>query len=348
MRYKAVGRKLRRESVRAISSEGFTIVELLIVVVVIAILAAITIVAFNGIQDRAKVATVQSDIASIAKKLEIYKNSPENNLYPTSLSATSITPSGTASSTLYSSDGSTYCLIGVIKNMSFFSTNTQTAPSPGACVIRSGLVAWWPLTGNATDQSGSGLNGTMNNVTVTTGQNGQPNSASYFNGTNAYISFPSTTPLNTTTFTVSVWINLDANIGANVWNDIIVGVGGDWGVGLNANASGVGFLRATKVNTIDAAALSSLSIAKQSWQHVAASVSQTGSNAPVVTYYVNGQLSGTTYIAQQITAYGTKAIGARNNGGSGYFHGAMDDVRVYSRVLSADEVLAMYNGGAQQ
>lgn len=33
---------------------GFTIVELLIVVVVIAILAAITIVSYNGIQERAK------------------------------------------------------------------------------------------------------------------------------------------------------------------------------------------------------------------------------------------------------------------------------------------------------
>jgi prepilin-type N-terminal cleavage/methylation domain-containing protein len=33
---------------------GFTIVELLIVIVVIAILAAITVVAYNGIQDRAR------------------------------------------------------------------------------------------------------------------------------------------------------------------------------------------------------------------------------------------------------------------------------------------------------
>jgi len=36
------------------SKDGFTIVELLVVVVVIAILAAITIVSYNGIQDRAK------------------------------------------------------------------------------------------------------------------------------------------------------------------------------------------------------------------------------------------------------------------------------------------------------
>jgi prepilin-type N-terminal cleavage/methylation domain-containing protein len=46
---------------------GFTIVELLIVVVVIAILAAITIVAYTGIQNRTHDATVQTDIANNGK-----------------------------------------------------------------------------------------------------------------------------------------------------------------------------------------------------------------------------------------------------------------------------------------
>ena len=51
---------------------GFTIVELLIVIVVIAILAAITIVAYNGIQQRARDTQRKSDIANIAKALKLY------------------------------------------------------------------------------------------------------------------------------------------------------------------------------------------------------------------------------------------------------------------------------------
>lgn len=59
---------------------GFTIVELLIVIVVIGILAAITIVAFNGIQQRAKVTAVQSDLNNISKHMAVYQT--YNDAYP--------------------------------------------------------------------------------------------------------------------------------------------------------------------------------------------------------------------------------------------------------------------------
>jgi prepilin-type N-terminal cleavage/methylation domain-containing protein len=54
-------------------SSGFTITELLIVVVVIAILASITIVSYRGISNRAYDAAVSSDLSTLAKKIEMFK-----------------------------------------------------------------------------------------------------------------------------------------------------------------------------------------------------------------------------------------------------------------------------------
>lgn len=76
---------------------GFTIVELLIVIVVIAILAAITIVAFNGITDRARVASVQAASVQAGKKVAAY--AAEYGSYPATLAAASVVDSG---STAYS------------------------------------------------------------------------------------------------------------------------------------------------------------------------------------------------------------------------------------------------------
>jgi len=59
---------------------GFTIIELLIVVVVIAILATITIVSYNGIQTRAQNAARYQESKSWLKNFELYKVT--NSSYP--------------------------------------------------------------------------------------------------------------------------------------------------------------------------------------------------------------------------------------------------------------------------
>ena len=59
---------------------GFTIVELLIVIVVIAILAAISIIAYTGIQGRAKDTQRLQDMSTIVRALEVYKT--VNGNYP--------------------------------------------------------------------------------------------------------------------------------------------------------------------------------------------------------------------------------------------------------------------------
>ena len=56
----------------SVKRQGFTIVELLIVIVVIAILAAISIVAYNGIQERAKASAVADGIKKIDKAFQLY------------------------------------------------------------------------------------------------------------------------------------------------------------------------------------------------------------------------------------------------------------------------------------
>lgn len=72
---------LRKQS-RSHQQRGFTIVELLIVIVVIGILAAITIVSYNGVASRAQDTQRASDLESIKEALEIYKFQDENNSYP--------------------------------------------------------------------------------------------------------------------------------------------------------------------------------------------------------------------------------------------------------------------------
>lgn len=65
------------------NTSGFTIVELLIVIVVIAILAAISIVAYNGIQNRTHDTAVQADLIQFSKLVSLYH--AEQGVYPVTL-----------------------------------------------------------------------------------------------------------------------------------------------------------------------------------------------------------------------------------------------------------------------
>ena len=71
---------------------AFTIVELLIVIVVIAILAAISTVAYSGIQNRARETRRQNDMTAIAKAITAYDIANEG--VPRTFSYTNISTSG--------------------------------------------------------------------------------------------------------------------------------------------------------------------------------------------------------------------------------------------------------------
>ncbi|HRQ86884.1 MAG TPA: prepilin-type N-terminal cleavage/methylation domain-containing protein [Candidatus Saccharibacteria bacterium] len=80
---------------KARESRGFTIVELLIVIVVIGILATITIVAYNNVTDRAKTSSAQAAAKTVANKAAVYQ--AEIGSYPDALEDLT----GAASNTSY-------------------------------------------------------------------------------------------------------------------------------------------------------------------------------------------------------------------------------------------------------
>ena len=68
-------------SLKKTAARGFTIVELLIVIVVIGILAALVVVTYSGIQQKARDTERKTDVNALHGQLEAYQ--AQNGKYPT-------------------------------------------------------------------------------------------------------------------------------------------------------------------------------------------------------------------------------------------------------------------------
>lgn len=73
---------------------GFTIVELLVVIVVIGVLAAVTMTTYNGLQERAHKTIVRADLSNAAKKIALFEASSVSGPYPTTLDELTLALSG--------------------------------------------------------------------------------------------------------------------------------------------------------------------------------------------------------------------------------------------------------------
>ena len=99
---------------------GFTIVELLIVIVVIAILAAITIVAYNGIQQRSRDAQRMSDVANIVKAIQRWSIETGNDFSAMPVGNLSVTGQG-----WYNTNYSTSSVKAFLVNLGYLSNGVD-------------------------------------------------------------------------------------------------------------------------------------------------------------------------------------------------------------------------------
>lgn len=115
--------------------KAFTIVELLIVVVVIAILAAITIVAYNGITNQATTASTKANLSTVTKKVAL-KTVENGDTVPTNLTQAGIANTEqTEYRYTHNTTDNTYCITAIdkVKQESYHTTNTNSSPQEGRC-----------------------------------------------------------------------------------------------------------------------------------------------------------------------------------------------------------------------
>jgi chitinase len=215
-------------------------------------------------------------------------------------------------------------------------------------VSTTGLVAWWPFTGNANDSSGYGLNGVVSGATLTTDRFGIANKAYSFNGTSSKITTAIISRLNlVNNRTVSVWVkstdsSSDAGIIGNLSNGHngyqillkstgkIAAMEDNWSVGANnPPTNGWDYANSTNSNYLN----------DNTWHHVI-SVRKNDTTS----LYIDGVLQN-NILTTLIPNFNTSSIiiGATNGTGQ-FFKGVIDEIGIWNRALTPLEITKLNYG----
>ena len=213
-------------------------------------------------------------------------------------------------------------------------------PMMALASLTDGLVAYYPFDGNANDASGNGNHGTIHGVTLTTDRFGNANGAYYF-GDGNYISVEDSVSLDSPSnqITVTTWVRIDEWYWMYNPFAAILNKGGarQYSFNLWGYAGEAG----TEIGH-DLHAMFEVLPEMGEWCHLAVTYSDGCAYA-----YLNGNLVGTfECVGQFIAESAALEIGRDTPGLVEYLYGALDDLRIYNRALSAAEVKALYDGTA--
>ena len=194
--------------------------------------------------------------------------------------------------------------------------------------LQRGLVGWWKLDGNAKDNTPYGNNGTTSNATPTADRKGLASAAYSMSGTASYVQVSNSSSVNIAgDISVSAWVYRTSSNGVVIHKDsqyslYISGGQLTWADSSNWSYGNFGNYGSVPVST---------------WTHLA--VTKQGST---VTIYMNGSVVISKTFGSPITTTSNQLCLAAFNCASSYLGGYIDDVRLYKRALSANEVGALY------
>jgi len=205
------------------------------------------------------------------------------------------------------------------------------------------LVSYWKMEGNSNDVV-DGNNGTDTSITYGTSY-GKILQGTLFNGSSSYISIANNANINflqSSPFTLSVWIKLGATTDQhiidkqqNVTNEF------NYCFIVDGTTQKLAFY-VSKQNIAGTGILTNSAVTTGVWYHLVGI-----SDGTNISLYLNGVQQGTTTAisfsgATQCLA--TLYFGKFYNN-TEYFNGDLDEVGIWNRALSSDEVLALYNSG---
>ncbi len=204
-----------------------------------------------------------------------------------------------------------------------------------------GLVAYWPFTGSANDESGKGNALRVQGATLAKDRFGRAQRAYHFDGVDDYAGVPQAAGLDgAEAFTVSAWVRADAVLGRRGY---VVRQGnamqGKYRFGLDVNPPGwVIFNTHDQMNWHGA---SGPGAAAGRWCHLVGVYDGPGKQMRL---HIDGRLAARVDNPRINPARGEPlVIGAEvYQRVENFFAGDIDDVRLYNRALSAEEVLQLH------
>jgi hypothetical protein len=224
-----------------------------------------------------------------------------------------------------------------------FASLTINAQVP-SYVPTNGLIGYWPFEGNANDISGNNNNGTVNGATLNQDRFGNANSAYVFNGVSNYINIANSSiaAFGTSSFTVSCWFNSSNNQQGNLirYDNCLTGSG--WGIQYNLTngfygMDGFEFPASRNGNSVRQQQANVNGV----WQLITFVRNVTTMKDQL---YINGILINeiTFSTINNIQTGSPLRFGAC--GSYEFFKGSIDDVGMWNRALTTNEILNLYNG----